>query len=48
MVKTDLTDEEKRIFAEAISNNTKPPSKLKTKLFQGMFYILMFNADKLP
>jgi hypothetical protein len=48
MVQTDLTDEEKRIIAGAISNNTKPPSELKTKLFQNMFYLLMFNANKLP
>ena len=48
MAKTNLTDEEKIIIAEALSNNTKPPPELKTKLFQGMFYLLMFNTDKLP
>lgn len=48
MVKTDLTDEERRLVADALSNNTEPPPELKTKLFQGMFYLLMFNADKLP
>lgn len=48
MAKTNLTDEEKRIIAEALSNNTEPPPELMTKLFQGLFYLLMCNADKLP
>ncbi|MFH1931827.1 MAG: site-specific DNA-methyltransferase [Pseudomonadota bacterium] len=36
MAKTNLTDEEKIIIAEALSNNTKPPPELKTKLFPGL------------
>ena len=33
MVKTDLTEEEKKRIADALSNNTEPPSELMTKLF---------------
>jgi len=36
MVKTDLTDEEKRLIADALSNNTEPPPELMTKLFPGL------------
>ena len=36
MVKTDLTDEEKRLIADALSNDTEPPSELMTKLFPGL------------
>jgi len=36
MAKTDLTDEEKRLIADALSNNTEPPSELMTKLFPGL------------
>jgi hypothetical protein len=49
MVKASLTDEKKRIIAEALRNNSEPPPELMTKLFQGLFYpLLMLNADKLP
>ena len=33
MVKTDLTDEEKRLIAGALNSNTEPPPELMTKLF---------------
>ncbi len=33
MVKTDLTEEEKKIIIEALNNNFEPPSELMTKLF---------------
>jgi adenine-specific DNA-methyltransferase len=36
MAKTNLTDEEKRLIAEALSNNTEPPPELMTKLFPGL------------
>lgn len=36
MVKTDLTDEEKKLIIEALNNNTEPPSELMTKLFPGL------------
>jgi hypothetical protein len=36
MVKTNLTDEEKRLIAEALSNNTEPPPELMTKLFSAL------------
>jgi len=36
MVKTDLTEEEKKRIADALSNNTEPPSELMTKLFPGL------------
>ena len=32
-MKTDLSDEEKRLIADALSNNIEPPSELMTKLF---------------
>ena len=48
MVKTDITEEEKKQIIEALNSNTEPPSELMTKLFPSMFYLLMFNADKLP
>jgi DNA modification methylase len=35
-VKTDLSDEEKRLIADALSNNIEPPSELMTKLFPGL------------
>ena len=37
MVKTDLTDEEKKTVIEALNNNIEPPSELMTKLFPGLF-----------
>ena len=36
MAKTTLTDEEKILIAEALSNNTEPPPELMTKLFPGL------------
>jgi adenine-specific DNA-methyltransferase len=36
MAKTNLTDEEKRLIAEALSNNTEAPPELMTKLFPGL------------
>jgi len=39
MVKTDLSDEEKRLIADALSNNNEPPSELMTKLFPRLFYL---------
>ena len=36
MTKIDLTDEEKRLIADALNNNTEPPSELMTKLFPGL------------
>jgi hypothetical protein len=33
MVKTDLTDEEKKLIIEALNKNIEPPSELTTKLF---------------
>ncbi len=36
MVKTDLTDEEKKTIIEALNNNIEPPSELMTKLFPGL------------
>jgi len=49
MVKTDLTDEEKKTIIEALNNNVELPPELITKLFQGLFYpLFMFNADRLP
>jgi len=36
MVKTDLSDEEKRLIADALSSNTEPPPELMTKLFPGL------------
>ena len=36
MAKIDLTDEEKRLIADALSNNTEPPPELMTKLFPGL------------
>ncbi len=35
-MKTDLSDEEKRLIADALSNNIEPPSGLMTKLFPGL------------
>ena len=47
MAKTNLTEEKKRIIAEALRNNSAPPPELMTKLFQRLFYpLLMLNADK--
>ena len=37
MVKTDLTDEEKKLIIEALNNNIEPPPELMTKLFAGLF-----------
>ena len=36
MVKTDLTDEEKKTIIEALNNNTEPSLELMTKLFPGL------------
>jgi len=36
MVKTDLTDEEKKTIIEALNSNTEPPPELMTKLFPGL------------
>jgi len=36
MVKTDLTDEEKKIIIEALNNKVEPPVELMTKLFPGL------------
>jgi adenine-specific DNA-methyltransferase len=36
MVKTDLTEEEKKLIIEALNNNIEPPSELMTKLFPGL------------
>ena len=36
MAKTNLTDEEKKLIAESLSNNTEPPPELMTKLFPGL------------
>ena len=36
MVKTDLTDEEKKTIIEALNSNTEPPAELITKLFPGL------------
>ncbi|MCK4467958.1 MAG: site-specific DNA-methyltransferase, partial [Desulfobacterales bacterium] len=36
MVKTDLTEEEKKTIIEALNNNIEPPSELMTKLFPGL------------
>ncbi len=36
MVKTDLTDEEKKLIIEALNNNTELPPELMTKLFPGL------------
>ena len=36
MAKTNLTDEEKKLIAKALSNNTEPPPELMTKLFPGL------------
>jgi len=36
MAKINLTDDEKRVIAEALSNNTEPPLELMTKLFPGL------------
>ena len=33
MVKTDLTDEEKKLIIEALNNNIELPPELMTKLF---------------
>jgi len=33
MVKTNLTEEEKKLIIEALNSNTEPPSELMTKLF---------------
>jgi len=36
MVKTDLSDEEKKTIIEALNSNTEPPPELMTKLFPGL------------
>jgi DNA modification methylase len=36
MVKTDLTDEEKKLIIEALNNNIELPPELMTKLFPGL------------
>jgi len=36
MVKTNLTDEEKKTIIEALNNNTEPSLELMTKLFPGL------------
>ena len=36
MVKTDLTEEEKKLIIEALNDNIEPPSELMTKLFPGL------------
>ena len=36
MVKTDLTEEEKKRIIEALNNNVEPPPGLMTKLFPGL------------
>jgi hypothetical protein len=36
MSKTGLTDEEKRLIADTLTNNTEPPSEFMTKLFPGL------------
>jgi len=36
MVKTDLTEEEKKLIIEALNNNIEPPAELMTKLFPGL------------
>ena len=33
MVKTDLTEEEKKLIIEPLNSNTEPPPELMTKLF---------------
>jgi adenine-specific DNA-methyltransferase len=45
MAKTDLTNEEKRLIADALSNNIEPPPELMTKLFPGLAE--KFDAGKL-
>ena len=36
MVKTDLTEEEKKLTIEALNDNIEPPPELMTKLFPGL------------
>ena len=36
MVKTDLTEQEKKLIIEALNNNIEPPPELMTKLFPGL------------
>jgi len=36
MVKTDLTDEEKKTIIEGLNNNVELPPELMTKLFPGL------------
>ena len=36
MVKTDLSDEEKKLIIEALNNNIELPPELMTKLFPGL------------
>ena len=36
MVKTELTEEEKKMIIEALNSNTEPPPELMTKLFPGL------------
>ncbi|MBW1796182.1 MAG: hypothetical protein JRF30_00675 [Deltaproteobacteria bacterium] len=47
MAKPNLTEEEKETIIEALNNNTEPPPEVKIKVFQSLFYLLMFNAEKL-
>jgi len=39
MVKTDISEEEKKTIIEALNNKTEPSPELMTKLFQGLFYL---------
>ena len=39
MVKTNLTDEEKKLIIEALNNNIEPSAELMIKLFPGLFYL---------
>jgi len=36
MVKTDLTEEEKKLIIEALNSDTEPPAELMKKLFPGL------------
>ena len=40
MVKTDLTDEEKKLIIEALNSNAEPPSELMVKLLKRITYLL--------
>ncbi len=50
MVKDDLTDEEKRLTANALSNDIEPPPELMTKLFPRLaekFDVAKLNRAKI-